>query len=327
MLHQFNMIKNKDSWGIVATVKAPPECVLDFAAHHLELGADVLHIYLDDSNAQSYAALKRHPKIDVTCCDDAYWQETVGNRPGKQERRQTANAMHAYQKPARTDWLTHIDVDEFLHPLSDLGTQLANLPDDCITAQIRPVEALSNDGITDPARTYFKACHIKRPVRLRETALIYPKYGKYLDGGFLSHSHGKVIFRTAVDKLSIRIHRVFLNEMSNPGLEMLTGCELYHMHAQTWEHWYAHFPQRHKYGAYKVSHKPNIDVEDGGASLHDLFAEILATQGKPGLQQFYNEVCCATPDLRNRLDSYGHLRELNLDLPRKRQQQFPGWQG
>ncbi len=321
------MVKNTDTWGIVATVKAPVKTVLDFAAYHLELGADVIHIYLDDSNPQSYAALSDHPKLRVTCCDAAYWQKTFGNRPGKQERRQSANAMHAYNKAAQTAWMTHIDVDEFLHSSSDLGTQLAQLCANCITAQVRPVEALSHETGTDSPATYFKACSPKRPQRLRQSAKIYPEYGKYLDGGFLSHSNGKVFFRTEVQQLSIRIHRVFINETSNPGLQLLTDTELYHMHGETWEHWYEHFPLRYKFGAYKAAHKPNIPTEDGGVSLHDLFTEIIATQGKPGLQQFYNAVCCATPALRARLQKYGHLRQLDLDLPRKRQRHFPDWAG
>lgn len=327
MFHQFRMVINADSWGIVATVKAPAKTVLDFAAYHLELGAQVIHIYLDDSNAQSYAALSRHPKLHVTCCDAAYWKKIWGNRPGKQERRQSANAMHAYNKPAQTAWLTHIDVDEFLHSSCDLGAQLADLPANCITAQVRPVEALSNEAGTDSPAIYFKACSPKRPQRLRQTARIYPEYGKYLDGGFLSHSNGKVFFRTEIEHLSIRIHRVFINETSNPGLQMLTDTELYHMHGKTWEHWYEQFPLRHKFGAYKAAHKPNIPIEDGGLSRHDLFAKILATQGKSGLQQFYNEVCCATPELRARLQKHGHLRQLDLDLSRKRQHHFPDWAG
>jgi len=41
-------------WGIVSTIKAPLEEIERFAAHHLELGADRLILYLDDDNSPPF---------------------------------------------------------------------------------------------------------------------------------------------------------------------------------------------------------------------------------------------------------------------------------
>ena len=52
-------------WGIVSTIKAPLEEIERFAAHHLELGADRLILYLDDDNESAFQALRQHPKLRV----------------------------------------------------------------------------------------------------------------------------------------------------------------------------------------------------------------------------------------------------------------------
>ena len=41
------------SWSLVATVKAPEEKVLAFAAHHLSLGANHLWLYFDDPDGNT----------------------------------------------------------------------------------------------------------------------------------------------------------------------------------------------------------------------------------------------------------------------------------
>ena len=61
-------------WGVVATIKAPAQDVLRFAAYHLDLGAHRLFIYLDEPNPEAYAPLKNHSKVRVFSCDDAFWK-------------------------------------------------------------------------------------------------------------------------------------------------------------------------------------------------------------------------------------------------------------
>ena len=49
--------------------------------------------------------------------------------------------------------------------------------------------------------------------------------------------------------------------------------------------------------------------------MHDLFTMIESEKGTAGLRAFFDEVCADPPELRARLNSYGLLRlvELNLD--------------
>ena len=60
-------------WGLVATIKAPAAQVLAFAAHHLDLGAHRLFLYLDDENQAAFDALAAHPKCRPVLTDAAYW--------------------------------------------------------------------------------------------------------------------------------------------------------------------------------------------------------------------------------------------------------------
>ena len=57
--------------------------------------------------------------------------------------------------------------------------------------------------------------------------------------------------------------------------------------------------------------------------MNQLFAMLEAEGGERGLRRFYREVCTATPELRARLQSYGRLRAVRLDLDRKRRKHFP----
>ena len=53
------------TWGTVTTTNAPLARILDFAAWHLEQGAQRLYIYLDDTDPAAAAALSAHPNIVV----------------------------------------------------------------------------------------------------------------------------------------------------------------------------------------------------------------------------------------------------------------------
>ncbi len=318
------MAQDRPRWGIVSTIKAPLREIADFAAHHLDLGAHRLFLYLDDDNPSAFEALKQHPRIRVFRADPDHWRSA--NRPVKHQARQTANARHAYlRKAADIDWIAHIDVDEFLWPYKPLDDQLHPLPADCLCARIRPIEALSSDGITDiPAgHTCFKAMSNDRALRQRQSEAIYPTYGGFLNGGFLSHVAGKLFFRTRIEGLSMKIHNIQLGEVQNPGQVELDQTELCHMHAQRWQDFIKSYRYRLEQGSYRPALAPNRPRETGGMSMHELFTYIESTEGEAGLRAFYDETCRATPDLRARLDAHGLLRCHDLDLDAKRARHFP----
>ncbi len=304
-------------WGLSATIKATTGDTLAFAAYHLDQGAHRLYIYLDDANPEAYAHLKAHPKIRVATCDDTYWRKLNGKRPGKHQVRQTLNATHAYGRRIEVDWLIHMDVDEYLWPQTTIADSLDALDAGTLCARTRPIEALSGDG------THFKGFIPSDTNREYIVARLYPQFGPYLKGGFLSHLAGKLFVRTGLDDLSVRIHNVFQGEVCNPGETELPSVDLCHAHAKTWDDWIAAYRFRHEKGSYRAELAANRPVETGGMSMHDLFQMIEADSGESGLRMFFDEVSADTPKLRARLTAEGLLRVCELNLNQKTQKHFP----
>ncbi len=316
-------MSSNPTWGVVSTIKAPTVDILNFAAHHLELGAQRVFIYLDAPNDDAFKALKAHPKCRVTLTDEGYWRRRKG-RPDKHQPRQTANATHCYSRKPQVDWLAHIDVDEFLWPDTPLPVQLAAVPKEARSARVRPIEALADDPNDRPpeGQIWAKGFARKQKQRRAETNAIYDTYGDHLNGGFLSHVGGKVFVRTGLQNVSLRIHNAFFDKISDPDPPELEQTKLVHMHAHSLEHWRSLYHFRIEQGSYRESLKP-VPMPDGvSMNMHQLFAMLEQDGGEDALTQFYREVCTATPELRARLDQFGHLHAVRLDLDRKRRAQF-----
>lgn len=321
-------------WGLVSTIKAPVDEVLQFCAHHLDLGAHRLFIYLDDDNQAAFDHLSDHPKVRPILTDAAYWDKRGMKRRVKHQSRQFENAKHAYRRASgQVDWLTHIDVDEFLwpHPVRDqaaIAQLLAGLPPDCLCARLRPWEALSTpvdggSGARSNGLTHFKGLSIPMPQRRRETEEIYPHYGPHLNGGFLSHVAGKMFYRTGVEGLKVQIHNIWVGEDMNPGQQELPEVRLLHMHAKSWDSFWQAFHFRLEKGSYRSELKPNKPREDGGLSLHELFSMLYNDDGEAGVRAFYETVCRATPELITRLQSKGLHHVCDLQLAEKQAKHFP----
>ncbi len=308
-------------WGIVATIKAPVEAVLGFAAHHLDCGAHRIFIYLDDDNRAAYQILKQHPKVRPVLTDDSYWRGLGFKRRAKHQSRQFENARHAYKRATDIDWLAHIDVDEFLCPARPLAAQLADLPPDCLCARIRPIEALAPALPDQPL--YAKACALDRQIRNRQTETLYPDYGAHLTGGFLSHVAGKLFYRTGVPDLKVNIHNIFVGDIQNPGQVELGDTDLLHCHAKSWDAFIAAFHYRLDKGSYRAELKPNRPADQGGLTLHQLFATLYDTGGEAALRQFYDMVCTASPAHLEALAREGLLRQPDLDLETSVARHFP----
>ena len=305
------------TWGLCATILAPADEILRFAAYHLEAGAHRLYLYLDTPDPVAQRALKAHPKVRVISCDSDWWARDGGQRPVKHQARQTLNATHAYNRRAEVDWLIHMDVDEFLVANGLVAEHLAALPPDIPATRIRPMEALAGDG------TAFKDFVPAGPDRARVVADLYPRYGAQLKGGFLSHLAGKVFVRTGMDEVRVQIHNAFRGDTQIAALDPQPGIRLAHCHARSWEQWIAAYRYRLTKGSYRTELAPNRPRDKGGISVHDLFRQIEKADGEAGLRAFFEEVCADTPRLRARLAKHGLLRECTLRLDEARASHFP----
>ncbi len=313
------------TWGVIATIKAPARDILRFAAYHLEAGAALVHVFLDDRNPQAFHALKAHPKCRVTVCDERHWDRILGRRPEKHQARQSQNASFGYRKAQDVDWVIHMDVDEFLVSDAPVADALAALPQACKTARTRPIEALADPGGADTEPQAFKAFLPNGPERLDTALKLYPTFGAYVKGGFVSHVAGKVFVRTGLADTSLRIHNVFQGNEMNPGMVEMPDVALAHCHSKSWADWRAQHAYRHDKGSYRAELAAAMPTEMGGLTLHDLFTFLIDDQGEAGLRAFFDEVCADTPEHRARLQALGLLRLHNLALEAKLSAHFPDY--
>ncbi|SHJ66854.1 Glycosyl transferase family 2 [Shimia gijangensis] len=315
------------TWGVVATIKARPKEVLSFVAYHLEQGADHLFIFLDNENPVAEAALRADDRVTVTRTHDQYWRDRQRKRPAKHQVRQTVNATFAYENAGHLDWLIHIDVDEYLCPARTIHQTLSEIASDVVCARVHPAEALATDGIDglDPKATYCKAWMPADFKRRDLEAQIYPNFGGYIRGGFVSHFVGKIFVRTGQKDLIFRIHRGTVHGDEIAPQIALKDIELCHRHITGWESWRKVMDYRMSKGSYRSELKPTRPADVGGMSLHDLFTFLHTQGGEASLRAFFEEVCLARPELLKTLQSHDLLRVYYLGLDAARRKHFPDW--
>lgn len=305
------------TWGLVATIKAPVQDILNFAAYHLDLGAHRLHIYLDAPNPEAYPFLKAHPRIKVTTCNEAYWKRRKRKRPPGHQFRQTLNASQAYRR-IEADWIGHIDVDEFLWPGSaSIAEHLAEVPSSARSARVFAIESLAGH----PGA--YKMAVPNGPDRDRVLAAIYPNFGIFLKGGFISHTAGKVFARTGLDEVQIRIHNMMIGGNKDPEPHRIAGIDLCHHHAEDWDHWYASYRYRLEKGSYRADLSPAFERVVGGMNTHELLSMIEGEQGKAGLRAFFEEINVQGDGALARLEGAGLVKRRDLGLDAKRRKHFP----
>ncbi|MFA3917669.1 glycosyltransferase family 2 protein [Ruegeria hyattellae] len=313
------MSDGKDSWGVVTTIKAPAKDILNFAAYHIELGAKMVYVHLDEPCPRVWDLLRAHPKTQVTVCTNDYWLNRIGKskRPATHQFRQSLNATRVYRTDPQLDWLAHIDVDEFLWPDRPLGDVLAAVPQSAKGALVRPNEVIEGDG------TQFKGFIPSGPERARTVERLYPNFGLHLKGGFLSHVVGKVFVRTGFKNIRIGLHSYVLGEKRNPDMVELEDVVLCHCHATGWEDWLAQYRYRLEKGSYREEMSPARPKEEGGVTIHELLNTLEKNEGEAGLRRFYDEVCGDTDRLRDALAAEGLLSHRDLGLGWKRRRHFP----
>jgi len=311
------MSVKKPSWGIVSTVRGSASDILRFVAYHLDIGVDRMYVYLDEPNPKAFNILNRHPKVEVRNCDAGFWGYRKRERPEKHQIRQTANATFTYRK-ADEDWLAHIDVDEFLwpeHPIPDL---LANVPGHIPGVRVRPIEAMAG------GQDFYKAHIPSSQDRDGLVQELYPNYGAFVLGGFLSHVQGKLFVRTGLPQINFRIHNLFQNGKLLPCRVELPSVDLCHRHAPDWDHWLAHYRFRLERGSYQPGMSPNVPREHGGMNKNELLSWIEAEDGMDGLRAFFDEISGADANVRARLEQHGMIRHRPLNLDERVAKHFPG---
>jgi Glycosyl transferase family 2 len=290
------------SWAVVATMKASEDKVLAFAAYHLSLGADHLWLFFDDPAQPVPASLANHPRVTVTLCDEAHWTSFQKKRPPQHQNRQTQNARLTYRTLVTSDWIVHIDVDEFLLPARPIAAILDDTPAETIALKLEPYEAMHDPLLPDDiytAREFRGALRHEHWPR-RRAAL--GNYRKVIRDGMMSHSVGKMMYRTRVPGLVPRLHAVMIDKEFLRTPDWQPELKLLHFHAQDRIDWTERLAFRMTKGAYQF--RPELQA-------------FLAEATPEEIDRFYRRTQIMSVDLRDELVKVGRVIIADLGLRAK----------
>lgn len=289
-------------WGICTTLKAPPEQVLAFVAHHRSIGAAHLWLHFDDPADPAADMAARLPDVTVIRCDRAWWRGTVGWRPERHQNRQARNIQNLCAQAPLT-WIAHVDVDEFLLPDRPVAEVLAGVPPERPMLRVAPWEALHDPALPDDIFTarHFRAA-LPGAARAAARMRIFGPYAPLLPDGVLSHAAGKCLFRTGVAGLEPRLHGAFRNRRRIDGGAFAPGLSLLHFHAQDRAAWRDRLAFRLERGAYRFN-----------PALRDFLMSATPAE----IDAFHARVQQATPDMLAVLADMGALRTHDLALRRR----------
>ncbi|MFP7673298.1 glycosyltransferase family 2 protein [Marivita sp. S0852] len=299
--HVINRASPSASWGLVCTTNAPLLDVARFVAHHLDIGATHIYLYLDQPDADIVGLLANNPMVSVTVCDAAYWQSFGKERPDAHQLRQAFNATRALRNAdGVVDWLGHIDTDEFILSSTRFATALNTVPQDSAAVRVSPAEALAV-RVPGDMPTHFKLKTTAARVADSAISDIYPTFGSYVRGGFLSHLAGKVFARPGLGDVRLAIHR-----LRQKGQDILNTFDLEdvyigHLHAPDWDTFAAKLEFRQSKGSYRIKQ------DDAAKSVGRLLDYLQDEEGQDGLRMFFDEMCLDTSELRARLKRHDLL--------------------
>lgn len=212
--------------------------LLTYVAHHLQQGVSTVWLFLDAPDPEFEKLVADKPRVKVVNTDAVYWQNEHGRaRPKDFRGRQIANAQWAYEN-SQSEWLAHIDADEFITRVPELTEFLDNQPAEILTVCLWNAERAFIRGL--PVRNVYGGV-FRAALADRRNALTTQTYGadvRYLNFGIAGYSNGKSISRVGKG-MDILLHRAVL-----PGLKdgesiraYFDGFSLLHYDGLTRDHW------------------------------------------------------------------------------------------
>jgi hypothetical protein len=272
---------SRGTWSVVCTVRAPDALVERFVAHHLALGADCVQLFFDDPDCVWPTPAIADGRVLAHVCSTEWWAPS-GGRPGPFEHRQLHNVEFARQRTS-SEWLLHIDADEFLVREQTVATSLGTLASDVFSVLVSPVEAVYEREPADLAAALATPWFRPRSPCLTQemAATLYGGSADLPREGLFGHLGGKTFVRVAMEVGKAAIHRPspeasrLRANVSVPGLGML------HFHALDFEDWLQKWARR-------ASGEVRIHGQQA-ARLCAAFQAAMAHGGRESARQLYRE--------------------------------------
>jgi hypothetical protein len=301
------------TFATVTTSLPNDVAIHSFVAHHLQLGAKELFLFVDDPDA-NLTTLCNNPdgKVKLFYCTDHYWRTYHGiAKPEDHRRRQVLNANLALAL-STADFIAHIDIDEFILSHRPIQEVLASLPFQCNGLRLLPAEAI----YSEVPRTYGQAFSNLFKRRLNDDksgnrilSELHGSEASLLEKGLQGHNVGKVIVRKR-DTLKLNLH--FASHHNKKlSYAFSDSVELLHFVFQGPADWLDKYARRLASSRYAFE-KPTRQKQ--WRSVVEA-----ASRGVDELWSLYTNLNIYDADRIRSLERHGLLVRHELDLPAKAQ--------
>ncbi len=289
------------SWAVATTLNEDMDKAVHFAAHHLDLGADLVVLYADNP-ADAPLELAAHPKIKLVICDET--QITAEQRENMNTR--AMRKAYYFNKARRTgdvDWIAMLDVDEFLHPERDISEILAQVPADAAFLHVTPVEQLAG------APNLFRLPLSNFEMDARQKADLFPVFGDYVTDMVLGKSDPRIFVRARLKNIRVTNFAVRFNRKMATNSYTPPDLVVAHCHADSFESFKSSLPRRIEEGyAY---------AKTGEQTIKNTLEAFDYKENATDLEAFFHEVCSVRPELLEALEAHEALFEIDLNLDEK----------
>lgn len=299
------------TWSIVATCAEPRRLIEGFIAHHLALGADEIFLFFDDPCDVTSQVLGGIDGVRVIVCDSTYWSKRKGRRPEGHRQRQTYNAEYATKRLCKSEWIAHIDADEFLHsPInSGISELLKTVPDEYEAARVLPLERAFYNEYVDGSLEFSG---VFKPKGLSEQTVeeLYQEHAPLFPGGFQGHEVGKSFRRMSSKGTRFNIHFVRRDGVDIDHFVFpQSDFALLHLFPASYLDW------KHKYER-RVDNKNYFDSMPAHAQeRYSLFSAERAKGEQDSLRTLFNRLCVIPKDRADNMIKEGSLIRIELKIP------------
>lgn len=188
---------------VVTICREPLAVTLRFLSWHRALGADEIHLYLDDPNDPVLPLVANTDWVKVTRCDDAFWQ-SLGLTPETEfARRQVAALTFGYR--AVTDgWVAILDADELFHfSGQSFHDVLAPQP-----TGVRAVRVPTAEHVESGPDVEDGLVHFRLPMSKAAASTVYGAAARLFrpTEGLIGHRVGKSLTRAGLKIRRMRPH-------------------------------------------------------------------------------------------------------------------------
>ncbi|WP_296676972.1 glycosyltransferase family 2 protein [Novosphingobium sp.] len=216
----------------------PEDHLRRFCEYYLDQGAARIHVYHD--GPPDFAT--NDPRIAMTICDDAFWQDLDMERPFGVEERQRCVYRQAYARCHAT-WLLIVDIDEYVFGPAPLDTLLGTVDDksDCVRFTSAEAVYCASDAVTCEFGASLFRLPMERHFSPLLARLIYGIRGGLFTRGLLGHSRGKQAVRSGNAALVIDIHDAGISASETIRFDATEHCgfHLAHYDAISFQCWAA----------------------------------------------------------------------------------------